>query len=71
MPLSAVASQIKGHGLWVPLNNPLNPSQARLQGFHPRTVGQADEVMARAIKEVASLGRIEVEEYAGYDCAHM
>lgn len=27
--------------------------------------------MAGAVKEVASLGRIEVEENARYDCAHM
>ena len=71
MPLLAVASQIKRYGLRVPLDNPLDSSQARLQGLHPRSVGQADEVMAGAVKEVASLGRIEVEEYARYHCAHM
>ena len=27
--------------------------------------------MAGTVKEVASLSRIEVEEYARYDCAHM
>lgn len=71
MPLLAMASQIKGQGLRVPLDDPLNSSQARLQGFHPRSVGQADEMMAGAVKEVASLGRIEVEEYARYHCTQM
>ena len=71
MPLSAVASQTNGHGLRIPLDNPLNSIQARLQSLHPRSVGQADEVMAGTVKEVTSLGRIEVEEYARYDCAHM
>ena len=39
MPLLAVAWQIKGHGLRVPLDDPLNSIQARLQGLHPRSVG--------------------------------
>ena len=66
-----MASQIKGHVLCVLLDDSLNSSHSRLQCLHSRPVRYADEVMAGTVKQVASLRRIEVEEYARYNCTYV
>lgn len=45
-----MVSQIKCHGLPVPLDDSLNTIQSRLQCLQLGPVGQADEVMAGAVK---------------------
>ena len=49
------------------LQNSLDPIQALLEGLHRRSVRKADEMVARAVKEVSSLGRIQVKEDAWHD----
>ena len=49
------------------LQDSLNPIQAFLEGLYRRSVGKANEVVARAVEEVPSLGRIQVKEDAGHD----
>ena len=49
------------------LQDSLNPIQALLEGLYRRSVRKANEVVARAVEEVPSLGRIQVKEDARHD----
>lgn len=40
------------------LNNLLNTIKTHLQHLHPRSVRQADEMVARAIEQIAPLGGV-------------
>ena len=40
------------------LQDSLDPIQAFLEGFYSRSVGEANEVVARAVEEVPSFSRI-------------
>ena len=54
-------------GIEVLLQNSFNAVQTLLEGFHRGSVGQANEVVARAVKQVPSLGRVQIEEDARHD----
>lgn len=49
------------------LQDSLDSVQALLEGLHRRSVGKADEVVARAVKQVPSLSRVQIEENARHD----
>ena len=51
------------------LDDSLDAIQAFLQGLHPRSIAQTNEMMARAIEKVPAFGRIQVEEDARHHCA--
>lgn len=44
------------------LQDSLDPIQALLEGLHCGSIRKADEVVARAVKQIPSLGRIQVKE---------
>lgn len=48
-------------------NNSLNTVKTHLQNFHLGAVAQADKVVARAVEQITSLGRVQVEEDTGHD----
>jgi hypothetical protein len=49
------------------LHHPLNTIKAHLQRLHLRAVTKAHKVMARAIKQIPPLARIQVEKNTGHD----
>ena len=51
----------------LPLQDSLDSIQALLEGFHSRSVGESDEVMAWTVKEIPSLGRIQIKKDARHD----
>ena len=56
--------QVEGELL---LQDSLDPVQALFEGLHCRSVRKTDEVMTRAVEQIPSLGRIQIEENARYD----
>ena len=44
------------------LDHPFNSVKTQLQSLHLRTIAEPHKVVAGAIEEVATLGRVEVEE---------
>ena len=49
------------------LDHPLNPIETLLERLHFRTIAEPHEVVARTVEQVATLGGVQVKEYAWHD----
>lgn len=49
------------------MHHTLNAIQALAQHVHPGSIREAHKVVARAVKQVTTARRVEIEEYSGHD----
>lgn len=55
------------HKVYVLVNYALNAIKTHAQYVHSRAVRQTDEMMARAVEQITTARRVQVEEDAGHD----